>query len=60
MFNVKCCICKEETNSPYTSIKHLGNGKAKVYSGHKRCLSLLETKLKLGDKVDYDLINVKG
>jgi hypothetical protein len=53
MFEEKCCICGEIAQSPYGAIKHLDNGKSRIYSGHKRCLFLLETRLNNGDVIEF-------
>lgn len=54
----KCCICGEEAKSLYSSIFHVDNGKAHVYNGHKGCLSMLITKLKNGEKTEYEEVDI--
>jgi hypothetical protein len=57
MLQGNCCICGEEVKSMYSSIKHLDNGKSRIYNGHKRCLFLLEDKLSKGETIEYKEIN---
>jgi hypothetical protein len=53
MLETECCICGEIAKSPYSVIKHLENGKSRIYEGHKGCLGLVETKLKQGENLKY-------
>lgn len=55
----KCCICKEELqqSKEYWSIRHLENGKSHIFKGHKRCLFLLNDRIKNGENVEYEEID---
>lgn len=35
----ECCICGAIAKSPYSMLRHMDNGKTRIYSGHKSCLS---------------------
>lgn len=52
-----CCICKEHAKSMYSVIKHLDNGKTRFYNGHKRCLSILDSKLEKGEDIECEEID---
>ncbi|MES9681783.1 hypothetical protein ABWK22_02460 [Gottfriedia acidiceleris] len=54
MFEQICCICNEMAKSPYSSIKHLDNGMSHIYTGHKSCLGLLDSRLKNGFDIKYE------
>lgn len=52
-----CCICKTEVKSEYGLIKHLDNGKSRIYKGHKRCLLLVDTMIKRGEYIEFEEID---
>lgn len=53
MWESKCCICGETTESPYCVIKHLDDGVSRIYEGHKRYLGIIETKLRQGIDLEF-------
>lgn len=53
-----CCICGKEVRSMYSYHQHMGNGKLRIYSGHKRCLFLVPDRLEKGEEVEYEEIDV--
>jgi hypothetical protein len=58
VLETNCCICKEEVKSPYSYHQHLENNKLRIYTGHKRCLSLVPNRLKNGVALSYEEIDI--
>lgn len=50
-----CCVCGRIAEDPYMIIRHLGNGKSRMWEGHKGCLFLVAPKTE--DNYEYKEID---